>query len=75
MIINFFLSFRYWDWAFEAPLPDMIAIHDTVEVHQPDGQYKEIPNPLYSYYFDPSYTVSDDGLPNENHVRYSQSPL
>ncbi|KAF8500075.1 hypothetical protein BU17DRAFT_72138 [Hysterangium stoloniferum] len=55
----------YWDWATEAPLPDILATQDKVTVHRPDGSRPVIDNPLWGYKFNPIYDDFGDGLPDE----------
>jgi tyrosinase len=54
-----------WDWAIEAPLPDIVATEKKVKVYSPPGVEEEIDNPLYGYNFNPVYDDFGDGMPDE----------
>ncbi|KIJ47996.1 hypothetical protein M422DRAFT_66385 [Sphaerobolus stellatus SS14] len=50
----------YWDWALEAPLPDIVASQAKVECEMPNGQKQVIDNPLYGYKFEPAFKYYGD---------------
>jgi tyrosinase len=58
---------RYWDWALNADLPDVVSRQRQVTLNTPQGS-KTINNPLYSYTFHPMYSDFGDGLPDEKMV-------
>ena len=67
LVLALTASRRYWDWATNPVLPDIIAVQQTVNVIAPTGQ-KSIANPLYQYRFHPVRSDFADGLPDERTV-------
>lgn len=58
------LRVPYWDWAYNATLPDVLGI-SSIGVNAPGG-YQNINNPLYQYQFHPG--PEGNGFPTDTVV-------